>query len=147
MRFPLLLRKAWFSLNQAFRERLSHTGLTPAQFTALRWLWESSPESLSQRELADLTASNPNNVADLVERLERKGRIRRERDVNDSRRKVLSLTNQGLEAYAEARGEALSLQEEVLGAVPADEREKFLALLARINENLSREAEASAASS
>ena len=30
-RFPLLLRRAWYGLNQAFRRRIVHLGITPDQ--------------------------------------------------------------------------------------------------------------------
>lgn len=142
LRFPVLLRTTWFSLNKAFRDRLAETNLTPAQFTSLRCLADEHPRAISQRKLADLTSSNPNNVADLVERLESKGWIRREKDPGDSRRKTLCLTEAGRKTYAEARREALALQEEVLEVVPANEREDFLFTLGRINENLSKEAHA-----
>ena len=31
-RFPLLLRRAWYGLNQAFRRRIVHLGITPDQY-------------------------------------------------------------------------------------------------------------------
>ena len=77
-RFPVLLRTAWFSLNKAFRERLRDTDLTPVQFTALRWLTEKEQGSLSQKDLAELTATNSNIVVDLVVRLEAIGWTGRE---------------------------------------------------------------------
>ena len=32
-RLPLLLRRAWYGMNQAFRRRIAHLGVTPDQFT------------------------------------------------------------------------------------------------------------------
>ena len=37
-RLPVLLRRAWYGLNQAFRQRIAHLDLTPDQFCILRWL-------------------------------------------------------------------------------------------------------------
>jgi hypothetical protein len=37
-RLPILLRRAWYGLNQAFRRRIAKTGVTPDQFTAMRTL-------------------------------------------------------------------------------------------------------------
>ena len=138
-RFPILLRTAWFALNKAFRERLRDTELTPVQFTTLRWLTEREQGSLSQKDLAELTATNSNNVADLVDRLEAKGWTRREKDNDDARRNILWLMEAGRETYERARSNALVLQREVMPAVSAEECEYFLSLLARVNENLDPE--------
>src|SRR5271157_6466842 len=76
-RLPILLRHAWYSLNQTFRRRLAHTGVTPDQFTALRTLMEHEPEGLTQSHLTRLIASDPNTIGALVERMERSGWIAR----------------------------------------------------------------------
>ena len=138
-RFPVLLREVWFTLNKAFRKRLRDTDLTPAQFTVLRWLNESGAGKLSQKDLAGLTASNPNNVADLIDRLEARGWVRRKKDRNDARRNVIWLTNTGRSIYEKGRMNAIALQEEVLHAFSTEEREHLLHLIARVNENLSLE--------
>ena len=52
-RLPILLRHAWYGLNQAFRRRISKMDLTPDQFTVIRTLLEAEPESLTQKALAD----------------------------------------------------------------------------------------------
>ena len=57
-RMPPLLRRAWYGLNQAFRQRVSHLGITPDQFSILRWLHEGDPAGLTQREITDLMASD-----------------------------------------------------------------------------------------
>ena len=65
-RLPPLLRQAWYSLNQAFRRRIAHLGLTPDQFTVMRTLLEN--EGVTQRELTQIMSSDPNTVASLLER-------------------------------------------------------------------------------
>src|SRR6267142_6777883 len=62
-RLPLLLRRAWYGLNQAFRRRISHLGVTPDQFTVMRTLLEH--EGITQRKLTELMSSDPNTVASL----------------------------------------------------------------------------------
>jgi DNA-binding MarR family transcriptional regulator len=74
-RLPLLLRRAWYGLNQAFRRRIAHLGLTPNQFTVMRTLLEH--KDISQRQLTALMSSDPNTVASLLERMERAGLIHR----------------------------------------------------------------------
>jgi len=137
-RFPVLLRSAWFGLNKSFRRRLVKHGLTPAQFIALRWLSESPSIGLSQTELAKLTSSNANNVADLVARMERDGLISRSVGKEDARIKNLFLTPAGVKAYEAARDTAVGLQTEVLSELDDSEREEFLELLERVAVALDR---------
>ncbi len=47
-RLPLLLRRAWYGLNKAFRRRIAHLRITPDQFTVMRTLLEK--EGITQRE-------------------------------------------------------------------------------------------------
>src|SRR5580700_2664941 len=84
-RLPILLRHAWYSLNQTFRRRLAHTGVTPDQFTALRTLSEHEPAGLTQSDLTRLIASDPNTIGALVERMERNGWIARAPHEKDRR--------------------------------------------------------------
>ena len=48
-RLPVLLRRAWFGLNQAFRRQIAEAGLTPGQFTALRTLIERETHERDRR--------------------------------------------------------------------------------------------------
>ncbi|MED6327013.1 MAG: hypothetical protein VYE14_06575, partial [Verrucomicrobiota bacterium] len=50
-RLPVLLRRAWYGLNQAFRRRIARMGLTPDQFTVIRTLLEAEPDGLTQKAL------------------------------------------------------------------------------------------------
>ena len=65
-RLPILLRRAWYGLNQAFRRRIAHTGVTPDQFTVMRTILEGDPDGLLQSELTRRMASDPNTIASLV---------------------------------------------------------------------------------
>src|SRR4029453_16663615 len=69
-RLPPLLRRAWYGLNQAFRRRIAHLGITPDQFTVMRILLENDESGITQRELTQFMSSDPNTVASLVERME-----------------------------------------------------------------------------
>src|SRR3954469_25322598 len=76
-RLPVLLRRAWYGLNQAFRQRVAHLGITPDQFSILRWLSEGDPQGLTQRMLTDLMASDPNTITSTLARMEKSGLIAR----------------------------------------------------------------------
>lgn len=130
-RLPLLLRRAWYGLNQAFRRRIAHLGLTPDQFTVMRTLLEN--EGITQRELTELMSSDPNTVASLLERMEQAGLVERQPHEKDRRARWLRLKPRGKRKYEAAREIAVAMQAEVLNALPAGAREKFLGELDKVS--------------
>ena len=131
-RLPILLRRAWYSLNQAFRRRIVHAGVTPDQFTVMRTLFEGDANGLTQRVLADLMSSDPNTIASLLERMESAGLVDRRPHEQDRRARRIRLKPAGKRKYEEVRLIAVALQTEVLKALPEAKREEFLAHLARV---------------
>lgn len=125
-RLPPLLRRAWYSLNQAFRRRIAHLKITPDQFTVLRWLQEDASNHMTQRTLADLMASDPNTVTSVLNRMEAVGYIQRRPHETDRRAKRIILKPKGAAVYKEARKIAIEIQTHVLEALPESERESFL---------------------
>ena len=129
-RLPLLLRRAWYGLNRAFRRRLAHLGVTPDQFTVMRTLLEN--DGITQRELTQLMTSDPNTVASLLERMERAGLVERQMHEKDRRAHRIRLKPPGRRKYEEARAIAVALQTEILTALPPARREEFLEHLALV---------------
>lgn len=125
-RLPPLLRRCWYGLNQAFRKRLATFGITPNQFTVLRWLEEDDGGGVRQSEICARMASDPNTIAALVERMHADGLVKRKVDPKDRRARLISPTPKGRRIYANARPIAVQLQEEVLEAIPMAERERLL---------------------
>jgi DNA-binding MarR family transcriptional regulator len=123
-RLPLLLRRAWYSLNQAFRRRTAHLEITPDQFTVMRTLLEN--DGITQRELTQLMTSDPNTIASLLERMEKARLLVRKSHEKDRRANRLHMEPVGKCKYEEAREIALALQKEVLSVLPEDQRESFL---------------------
>jgi DNA-binding MarR family transcriptional regulator len=123
-RLPLLLRRAWYGLNQAFRRRMAHLGVTPDQFTVMRTLLEH--EGITQRKLTELMSSDPNTVASLLERMEKANLLERQTHEKDRRANCLRLKPLAKEKYETARGIAVALQSEILGVLPEERREEFL---------------------
>jgi DNA-binding MarR family transcriptional regulator len=128
-RLPPLLRRAWYGLNQIFRQRLAHLGLTPDQFTVLRWLDDGDPHGLTQQELTELMGSDANTVAALMKRMEAAGLISRTVHESDRRAHRVRLQPEGAHRFQAAGVVARRLQREVLAHLPAAERKQFLANL------------------
>src|SRR4030095_56820 len=101
-RLPPLLRRAWYGLNQSFRQRIAHLKITPDQFSILRWLSEGDPAGLTQRELTDLMASDPNTITSTLARMEAAGLISRRRHEKDRRAHRVRLRTKGLKTLGQA---------------------------------------------
>jgi len=125
-RLPPLLRRAWYSLNQAFRQRVTHLAITPDQFSILRWLSEGDPAGLTQRQITDLMASDPNTITSTLTRMEKAGLIVREKHEKDRRAHRVKVLAAGKRAFKDAQKIAIVLQGQVLAALPEDRRERFL---------------------
>src|SRR3954454_15339101 len=110
-RLPVLLRRAWYGLNQAFRQRVAPLGLTPDQFSILRWLSEGDPRGLTQRTLTDLMASDPNTITSTLSRMESAGLIVRHPHETDRRARRVQLQPAGRQTFELARQAAQELQE------------------------------------
>jgi DNA-binding MarR family transcriptional regulator len=133
-RLPPLLRRAWYGLNQAFRRRILHTGLTPDQFTVMRTLLEGDPRGMTQSELVRLMSSDPNTVAALVERMETAGLVERRSHEKDRRAQRIRLLPFGKKQYLQLRSIAAQLQSEVLACLAEEDRERFLEQLGTVAE-------------
>ncbi len=125
-RLPMLLRRCWYNLNQGFRRRIAHTGVTPDQFTVLRTLTEGPAGGLTQRQLTEQMSSDANTIASLLERMAAAGLVERKAHEADRRANRIRLKPPGRRKYREVREIALELQAEVLTVLPPGRREEFL---------------------
>jgi DNA-binding MarR family transcriptional regulator len=129
---PILLRHAWYGMNQAFRRRIASFGVTPDQFTVMRNLVEGERLGLTQSRLIELMGSDPNTMAALIERMEARGWIERHAHERDRRARRVRLKPSGRRIYSRLRAIALALQQEILGALPDSRREGFLEELSKV---------------
>jgi DNA-binding MarR family transcriptional regulator len=144
-RLPILLRRAWYGLNQAFRQRITHLEITPDQFSILRWLSEGDPFGMTQRAITDLMASDPNTITSTLARMEKSGLIARAPHERDRRAHRVKLLPAGRRSFEKGRKIAMELQEQVLGILPAERREAFLEELQIIAESCATVSERSPA--
>ena len=125
-RLPVLLRRAWYGLNQTLRQRVAHLGITPDQFSILRWLSEDDPDGITQRRLTDLMASDPNTITSTLSRMEKSGLIARRTHERDRRAHRVKLLAKGRRTFEQARAIAAELQAHVLSVLPESRRARFL---------------------
>ncbi len=131
-RFPLLLRSAWFGLNQSFRARIKPLGLTPDQFTVLRWLYEKKDECIRQSDLAQLMASDNNTITSIINRMETNGWVKRSPHTHDQRAKQLNIQEAGETLYFKAQAIAHALEDEIMSSLSEAERLMYLEFMQKV---------------
>lgn len=132
-KFPSALRACWIKLNATFNRRLNDIGITADQYSALRWIKEVNSQEFCQRNLVKLMFTDANNIAALVERMEKKKLISRNSCKKDKRKKVIQLTALGTEKWNHAATVANSLEQQVLGELDDTQREQLINFLKKIN--------------
>jgi DNA-binding MarR family transcriptional regulator len=106
---------------------LTDVGLRPRHVIALTMLRDQG--EVSQAGLADLLQVDRTNLVGLLNELEAEQLIERRRSVQDRRRHEVVLTDTGRRRLAEAEFALAAVEESVLGALDAEQREALYALL------------------
>jgi MarR family 2-MHQ and catechol resistance regulon transcriptional repressor len=89
------LVRAVESLNQRLYPFLTKNALTESQFAALEALYHLGP--LNQRELSNKLLRSPGNITMVIDNLEKRNFVKRERGELDRRHYILHLTSGGKE--------------------------------------------------
>jgi DNA-binding MarR family transcriptional regulator len=104
--------------------------VTPLQYAALLGIRENA--GCDQTTLANYVALDRSTIADVVERLESKGLIRRKPGAHDRRTKRLELTPAGRKLIVAASPAIGGVQDMILAPLKPAERALFMALLRRL---------------
>jgi len=91
----------------------------------------SDHDGCPQQDLADAFCMDANNVVLLLNELEQLGYSTRVRDPSDRRRHLVQITPTGRAALSVAERAQLAIEDDVLGALDADERRTLRELLNR----------------
>ncbi|GAA2571047.1 MULTISPECIES: MarR family winged helix-turn-helix transcriptional regulator [Streptomyces] len=101
--------------------------ITSQQFAVLNAL--SRDPGIDQRTLARLTSLDRSTVNHMVRRLTDQGHVTQVRDEEDRRRTLLSLTEAGADLLDSLIGPAERINEQLLSALPGNERQQAVAIL------------------
>jgi MarR family transcriptional regulator, temperature-dependent positive regulator of motility len=94
----------------------------------------ANQEGCLQQELGATLMIDPNNCVLLLNDLDDRGYVERQRDPRDRRRHIVVLTSAGAEALDEAQGKLEELEGEVLANLDTDDRSRLRDLLAHAME-------------
>jgi DNA-binding MarR family transcriptional regulator len=104
-------------------------GMPPKLMLALSYLEDRG--GTPQQELADALGMDANMVVLLLNDLEDKGYVERRRDPEDRRRHWVQITRKGQVSLARTEPARRAIEEEILGALSAEERATLASLLSR----------------
>ncbi len=123
-----LLRLSYQRSLEIFAEEVGP--MRPRHFVIL--LTVNQNEGINQTELARRTGIDRSTTADMVARLASRGLLRREHSGRDHRANNLWITPQGLALVRDAIAPITRVQERVMAAIPAADREIFIRCLRRL---------------
>ncbi len=129
-----LLHRANQSVSDIFSEQMRGETLTPRQFAVLSAISEN--EGLNQTHLVKETGIDRSTLADIIQRMLKKGLITRKRTERDGRAYSVFLTEMGQQILDESIPNVKNADQRILNAVPEHNREQFLNSLQSIIETV-----------
>jgi DNA-binding MarR family transcriptional regulator len=125
---PLLDHLARVTRSRA-ESALGPLGLRPRHLVALTVLRDHG--GMTQQAYATALQMDRTNLVGLLNELEGPGLVARTRSAEDRRRHVVELTEAGARRVADAEAALAAVEDEVLGALSAEERASLYGLLQR----------------
>jgi MarR family transcriptional regulator, organic hydroperoxide resistance regulator len=122
-------------LARKFTERLEPFGLTPFHWVVLCCLWEE--DGLPTSSIGEKLQQVGGTLTGVLDRMEERGLIRRERDARDRRIWRIWLTDAGKELETVLPPIAVEIREQAMNGISFDEREQFSQILTKAIANLS----------
>jgi DNA-binding MarR family transcriptional regulator len=126
------IRLAHGAVYRHFTETFADLDLTQKQVSVL-WLVDEHP-GISQIEVGQRLSMDRATTMTIVNRLQERDMMRRERSASDGRKQALHLTAPGLQALADARASIREHEAWLKGRFSPQEVEKLVEMLARIHE-------------
>lgn len=116
-------------VRRLFLEVLAPHGITLAQYNVLRVLRGAGPEGLPTLEVAERLIEHAPGITRLMDRLERRGWVRRERCAGDRRQVLCFLTEEGHGLLAELDAPMDRADEEALSGLSRAQQRELIRLL------------------
>ena len=119
-----------------FEQRAQEIALTLPTCKVIAYLERN--EGVSQSRLAELTGIDPMAMVRMLDLMEAEGLVERKPDPSDRRARKLYLTPKAAPTLEKIWSIATVTREETFTGVSESERDLFISLLLRLDENLSR---------
>jgi DNA-binding MarR family transcriptional regulator len=123
-------KRAYLSIQPLFAQRMEAYELRTADFSILS-LVKANP-NITQKRLSQAIQVSPPNLAILLDRLEARALVARQRNPLDKRSQTLALTPAGARLCAKAEQTASELEQDATAMLTLAERAQLLGLLQKI---------------
>ena len=127
-----LLKRLGYAAKDRSLAAYEREGVHPYHFAILIALDQGQHET--QGSIADVLGYDRGQLVGLLDELEEKGLVERERDPNDRRRHLVHLTGDGKRILRRLRSRAREIEDEFLAPLSESERADLHALLLRLAE-------------
>ncbi len=128
-------------VNRRFAALYEPYGLTGQQYNVLRILRGARPDALPTMEIAERMIQATPGITRLLDRLERKELVSRERCREDRRQVLCTITARGLDLLAQLDEPVAETNESVLEMLTEPEVRRLISIMDRIRAGLETEAE------
>jgi MarR family transcriptional regulator, lower aerobic nicotinate degradation pathway regulator len=125
-----LLARLGFAFKARAIAKLEQAGFDSYHYSVLAILDEGARET--QATIAEAVALDPSRLVAVLDSLEERGLIARQRDTHDRRRYMVSITASGKKQLSRLRALAKELEDEFLEPLDPDDREALHGLLMRL---------------
>ncbi|MBD2439332.1 MarR family winged helix-turn-helix transcriptional regulator [Nostoc sp. FACHB-110] len=122
-------------LTRKFTDQLEPFGLTPFHWLVLCCLWQE--DGLPTSSIGEKLQQVGGTLTGVLDRMEERGLVRRERDVHDRRIWRIWLTDAGKELEKVLPPLAAELRDQAMQGIPPADREFFSQILTKAINNLS----------
>lgn len=131
-----LIKQIHIAFETRCHKNLQRYNLTPSQMDILLYLKKHQEDTLTQRDLeTGLTLKNP-TVTGLLNRLEEKGFITREQNLNDKRSKFIKMTDKAERVLEDGYLYVQELDAKMLNGISEEEQEQLFKHIYKILDNL-----------
>lgn len=113
----------------------SNIDLTPEQFLLIDLLWNQGP--MSQQAMADLMHKDKNSITKLVDAMEKKGLVVRQKDLSDKRSNILHVTPKAESIKIETKEVGISMLDKIIEGISKEELRGLLKTLNKMSDNMS----------
>ena len=114
----------------SFGRKIAGFGISPPHLGVLRWIHAN--EGKNQRELASHLGVVPSRMVVLLDELETKGLVARERSLEDRRSQQLQLTRKGSQLLEKVERIAMAHDTDLGSSLTSQERETLIELCAKL---------------
>jgi DNA-binding MarR family transcriptional regulator len=125
-----LLARLGLAFKSKALERIDKEGFEAHHYSVLAMLGEGTREA--QSTIADALDLDPSRLVAVLDSLEERGLVARQRDPHDRRRHVVSITPEGKRQLQKLRALTKKLEDEFFAPLSAEERAEFHRVLSQL---------------